>query len=88
MILTRYNQIGLAMGSFMMMFAFGTVIGPLLGGGLHSNWMWIFFINVPSGFIGTVIGIVVLEGVKNPNAPPKGQFSFNFDFPPPPPSAP
>jgi len=38
-------------------FAAGGVLGPNLGGFLvqHANWHWIFWINVPLGFLGIIL---------------------------------
>jgi MFS family permease len=42
------------------MWALGTVIGPLLGGGFaqSGNWEWIFWINLP--FIGVGAAMVII----------------------------
>jgi DHA2 family multidrug resistance protein len=46
-------QHGMAMAIFGIGIMFGPIIGPLLGGWITDNWSWhwIFFINVPIGFI-------------------------------------
>lgn len=45
---------GKAMGLFGFVVVFGPAIGPTVGGYITDNysWPWIFFINVPIGFIG------------------------------------
>jgi DHA2 family multidrug resistance protein len=47
------HQHGMAMAIFGVGIMFGPIIGPLLGGWITDNWSWhwIFFINVPIGFI-------------------------------------
>jgi DHA2 family multidrug resistance protein len=46
-------QHGMAMAIFGVGVMFGPIIGPLLGGWITDNWSWhwIFFVNVPIGFI-------------------------------------
>jgi DHA2 family multidrug resistance protein len=48
---------GMAMAVFAMVAVVGPAIGPTLGGWLVDNWSWpwIFFINVPVGFLGIVM---------------------------------
>jgi len=50
-----WQQVGLAMGAFQVTAAVGSIIGPLIGGGLHDHYVWIFFLNVPLGAIGTSV---------------------------------
>jgi EmrB/QacA subfamily drug resistance transporter len=44
----------------------GPVIGPLVGGFLttYFHWRWIFFINIPMGFIGIVLATIFIPDVK------------------------
>jgi DHA2 family multidrug resistance protein len=48
---------GMAMAMFAMVAVVGPAIGPTLGGWLVDNWSWpwIFFINIPVGFLGIVM---------------------------------
>ncbi|WP_274433792.1 MFS transporter [Alicyclobacillus sp. ALC3] len=49
--------------------AIGLSLGPAIGGTLLSfaTWRWVFFVNVPVGIIGTVLGILMLppDGKRN-----------------------
>jgi len=49
---------GQAMGLFGMIILLGPAIGPTLGGWLTDNysWPWIFFVNLPVGILGLVLG--------------------------------
>ena len=53
---------GLAMGVSSLGFSFGPMIGPVLGGYLieYANWRSVFYINVPVGIIGVILGYFVL----------------------------
>jgi DHA2 family multidrug resistance protein len=59
------RQHGMAMAIFGIGIMFGPIIGPLLGGWITDNWSWhwIFFINVPIGFISI---LMVLFFIVNP----------------------
>lgn len=61
------NTRGKAIGTWSMLSAFTTVIGPVLGGYLAGAGLWraIFFINVPLG----IISIILLMRVKEPVPP-------------------
>jgi hypothetical protein len=45
------------------MWAVGTVVGPILGGGFSQNvsWTWIFWINLPFAGVGTAMVILFLK---------------------------
>jgi DHA2 family multidrug resistance protein len=53
------HQHGMAMAIFGIGIMFGPIIGPLLGGWITDNWSWhwIFFINVPIGFISILMAL-------------------------------
>ncbi len=57
--------------------AVGLAIGPAVGGFLITafGWRWVFFINVPAGIIGTVLGWLVL-----PRTQDLGVSHQSFDF--------
>lgn len=54
---------GMAMGLFGFVVLFGPAIGPTLGGWITDNyhWPWIFFINLPIGFIGFFVAMRYLH---------------------------
>jgi DHA2 family multidrug resistance protein len=51
------HQHGMAMAIFGIGIMFGPIIGPLMGGWITDNWSWhwIFYINVPIGFISVLM---------------------------------
>jgi EmrB/QacA subfamily drug resistance transporter len=55
------HQLGLAMGTNVMVAAIGLVVGPVLGGWLVGfDWAWVFWFNVPLGLLGTAWAALVL----------------------------
>jgi EmrB/QacA subfamily drug resistance transporter len=49
------EQLGVAMGTNIMVAAVGLVLGPVLGGGLVAiSWHWVFWFNVPLGIFATL----------------------------------
>jgi EmrB/QacA subfamily drug resistance transporter len=58
-------------GIFGAVFAVASIVGPLLGGYIVQNfsWHWVFYINVPIGFIALIVTGTVLPEIK-PNKHP------------------
>ena len=56
------SQLGVAMGTNVMVAAVGLVFGPVLGGALVSiSWQWVFWFNVPFGLAGALWGLAILR---------------------------
>ncbi len=56
------HQLGLAMGTNVMVAAIGLVVGPVLGGWLVGvGWEWVFWFNVPLGVLGTAWAALALR---------------------------
>jgi EmrB/QacA subfamily drug resistance transporter len=57
------QQRGMAIGIWAGVSAMALAIGPLIGGLLteHVDWSWIFFVNVPIGVLGLVVGRLVIK---------------------------
>lgn len=53
----------------------GLSLGPVIGGGLLAmgDWRWLFYINIPIGIIGTILGILLLP---QDNAKKKDSFDL------------
>jgi len=59
------RELGLAMGTNVMIAAVGLVIGPVLGGALVAySWPWVFWFNVPLGLLGSAWGWLVLHEIS------------------------
>jgi EmrB/QacA subfamily drug resistance transporter len=58
---------GLALGIWAGVSAVALAIGPLVGGlvAQHIDWSWIFFLNVPVGALGLVVGRIVIRESKD-----------------------
>jgi EmrB/QacA subfamily drug resistance transporter len=56
------HQRGMAIGIWAGVSAMALAIGPLVGGLLteHIDWSWIFFVNVPIGVLGLIVGRLVI----------------------------
>jgi EmrB/QacA subfamily drug resistance transporter len=64
------RQLGLAMGTNVMVAAVGLVIGPVLGGVLVMiAWQWVFWFNVPLGLAGCIWAALVLRELVRPERP-------------------
>jgi EmrB/QacA subfamily drug resistance transporter len=56
------GQLGVAMGTSVMVGAVGLVLGPVLGGALVSiSWPSVFWFNVPIGMAGALWGLLILR---------------------------
>jgi EmrB/QacA subfamily drug resistance transporter len=57
------HQRGMAIGIWAGVSAMALAIGPLIGGLLteHIDWSWIFFVNVPVGALGLLVGRLVIR---------------------------
>lgn len=61
------EQLGVAMGTNVMVAGIGLVLGPVLGGALvEISWHWVFWFNVPLGIVGTLWAFFVLEELMRP----------------------
>ncbi len=54
---------GKAMAMFGVGVVFGPIIGPTLGGWITDNWgwPWVFYINIPVGILGIVLGLMHIK---------------------------
>jgi EmrB/QacA subfamily drug resistance transporter len=68
------NERGAAMGALGIPILLGPALGPTLGGYLvtYAGWQLIFYINVPIGIIGAIMGIIFLRE----NMPQRVKFDF------------
>nr|MBA3826105.1 MFS transporter [Ktedonobacterales bacterium] len=56
------QQLGLALGTNMIVAAVGSILGTILGGVLTNfGWQWVFWFNVPFAVLGTIWAIVNLR---------------------------
>ena len=61
------EQLGVAMGTNVMVAGVGLVLGPVLGGALvQISWHWVFWFNVPLGLFGTAWAALVLQELVKP----------------------
>lgn len=64
------RQRGMAIGIWAGVSAMALAIGPLIGGVIteHIDWSWIFFVNVPIGILGLVVGRMVIAESRDTSA--------------------
>src|SRR5690349_4207429 len=63
------EQLGVAMGTNVMVAAVGLVIGPVLGGALIAvGWQWVFWFNVPLALAGSLWGWLILHELARPDS--------------------
>jgi EmrB/QacA subfamily drug resistance transporter len=61
------EQLGVAMGTNVMVGGVGLVLGPVLGGALvEISWHWVFWFNVPLGLLGTAWAASILRELVRP----------------------
>lgn len=69
------EELGVAMGTNVMIAGVGLVLGPVLGGALvEISWHWVFWFNVPLGILGTLWAHSVLRDL----APPEQERRFDW----------
>lgn len=62
------NQLGLALGTNMIVIAVGSILGTILGGWLTTlGWSWVFWFNVPLSVIGTIWAMINLRELSTPD---------------------
>src|SRR5829696_4570152 len=63
------EQLGVAMGTNVMVAAIGLVVGPVLGGALVLvGWQWVFWFNVPFALAGSLWGWLILHELARPDS--------------------
>jgi EmrB/QacA subfamily drug resistance transporter len=64
------SQRGMAIGIWAGVSAMALAIGPLIGGLIteNINWSWIFFVNVPIGVLGLIVGRMVIRESRDTSA--------------------
>ncbi len=72
------NERGKALGFLGTTVAIGSLLGPSLGGILINSFGWhsIFLVNIPVGFIGIIITLIVLKDDKKKNFKDTRKFDF------------
>jgi len=67
------QELGLAMGTNVMVGAVGLVVGPVLGGALVAiAWPWVFWFNVPFGLLGSAWAYLVLHEMSGRDSAERG----------------
>jgi len=64
------HQRGLALGIWGAMSGVAGALGPTLGGILteYVGWEWIFLVNVPVGLVAVLVGLLIIDESKDPEA--------------------
>jgi EmrB/QacA subfamily drug resistance transporter len=75
------EQLGIAMGTNVMVAGVGLVLGPVLGGALvEISWHWVFWFNVPFGILGTLWAATVLHELVRPEVDHRFDWPGTFTF--------
>jgi EmrB/QacA subfamily drug resistance transporter len=75
------EQLGVAMGTNVMVAGVGLVLGPVLGGALvEISWHWVFWFNVPFGILGTFWAWTVLQELVRPEVDHRFDWPGTFTF--------
>jgi EmrB/QacA subfamily drug resistance transporter len=75
------EQLGIAMGTNVMVAGVGLVLGPVLGGALvEISWHWVFWFNVPFGILGTLWAATVLQELVRPEVDHRFDWPGTFTF--------
>jgi DHA2 family multidrug resistance protein len=74
------DQVGRAMGIFMMGVMAGPILGPVLGGYLtdEASWRWCFYINVPLGVMAILGALTFIPETKTTAGQKLDWFGFAF----------
>ncbi|WP_414474195.1 DHA2 family efflux MFS transporter permease subunit [Microvirga sp. M2] len=66
------NEVVQAMALLTIPALIGPVVGPPLGGFIttYFHWRWIFFINIPIGIIGIILGTMFVPNIREEDTPP------------------
>ncbi len=73
---------GKAMAMFGVGVVFGPIIGPTLGGWITDNWNWpwVFYINIPVGILGIVLGLMHIKDPAHLKRPEGRVDTLSFVF--------
>lgn len=79
-----HGQVGLAQGVFQLAASLGSVLGPLVGGGLseesEESWRWIFWFNVPTGGVMAILAMFVVKDHRKPVKKSAKEHFRSFDW--------
>ncbi len=75
---TRKDELVRALSYLTIPALLGPVIGPPLGGFIttYFHWRWIFFINIPIGFLGMLLAGRYIENLRDENVPSLDKTGF------------